>query len=63
MTVGEALKRYGLSRDTLYRWNREGRLAFYKEIGVKQTLVRENELEIAIRDWPARGRPRRKAAG
>jgi excisionase family DNA binding protein len=48
---------YGISLTTLYRWNREGRLPFYKDIGVKRTLVRVDELEAALTVRFPRRRP------
>jgi excisionase family DNA binding protein len=62
ITIREASARYGLSRDTLYRWNKEGRLPFYKELGLRETLVRIDELEAALQSRPGRGRPRKEKA-
>jgi excisionase family DNA binding protein len=54
-----AASKYRISRTTLYRWNREGRLPFYKDIGVKQMWVRADELEAALTHRHPRGRPPR----
>jgi hypothetical protein len=52
-----ATSKYSISLTTLYRWNREGRLPFYNDVGVKRTLVRVDELEAALKVRYPRGRP------
>lgn len=44
ITLHEACHRLSVSRATLYRWSRQGRLRLYR-VGPRATRVREEELE------------------
>lgn len=51
ITVAEAVKRAGVSRETIYRWLREGRLTRYKR-AANRTVIDPNELDEILRPKP-----------
>lgn len=56
LTVKEAAERLKVSRVTLYRWAREGRLAIYK-FGPKTARVRWEDVEALAQKAPGGARP------
>lgn len=44
ITLQEACRRLSVSRATLYRWSRQGRLRLY-QVGPRSTRVREEDLQ------------------
>lgn len=48
LTVAEAADYLRLSRDTLYRWAKQGKLALYK-VGGAATRVRKSDLDALAR--------------
>ena len=45
LTATQAAERAGVLRDSVFRWIREGRLRRYKVPGIRDTLVKADELE------------------
>lgn len=45
LTANQAAERAGVVRDTIFRWFREERLRRYKVGGIRDTLVKIEELE------------------
>jgi excisionase family DNA binding protein len=45
LTAAKAAEKAGVTRDTIFRWIREKRLRRYRLAGIRDTLVKVDELE------------------
>ena len=62
ITVTEASARFGLHRDTIWRWHREGLLPLTKRVGIRATLVKAEDVERVKGAHRPAGRPRHEQA-
>lgn len=58
LTIDEAARRGNVSKTTLWRLARDGRLPLYGRAGTRRRYVEVSDLERALDFVPVRGRPR-----
>jgi excisionase family DNA binding protein len=48
LTISQAARAYSISRHTLWRWIRSGRLAAFRPFAAKKFLVKREDIEAII---------------